>query len=160
MRRGPVPIPTDILAARGSSVPGRKRQSEPKPKGRLGSASKRLSKEEKSVWKQVVKDLDEMGVGRRPDSRILERYCVEFVLYWKDCQFVREHGTVYSLKDDHGHEKCVAQYPQVGAMHKRAATLLRIEQEFGLTPSARARLHVETENKTLQVSTRTRALIK
>lgn len=160
MRRGPVPTPTEILSARGSSIPDRKRQNEPKPKGRLGTAPKRLSKEEKSVWKQVVKDLEEMGVGRQPDSRILERYCVEFVLYWKDCEFVREHGTTYSLKDEHGDEKCVAQYPQVGAMHKRAATLLRIEQEFGLTPSSRARLHVETENKTLQVSTRTRALIK
>ena len=156
MRRGPVPTPTAILESRGSSVPARKRASEPKPKGRIGSAPKRLSGEEKSVWKQVIKDLEEMGVGRRPDTRILERYCVEFVLYWKDCEFIRENGTTYSLNDDSGNEKCVAQYPQVGAMHKRAATLLRIEQEFGLTPSSRSRLHVEPESKVLKVSARPR----
>lgn len=97
-----------------------------------------------------------MGVGRQPDSRILQRYCVEFVLYCKACEFVKQYGVSYPVKDEKGTIKAFAQFPQVGEMHKRAATLLRIEQEFGLTPSSRARLKVESENKPLPVSSRLR----
>ena len=84
-----------------------------------------------------------MNVGRKPDARTLERYCVEFVLWWKAKEFVSKYGVKFPLKDEKGQVKCWQQFPEVAEMHKRGQTLLRIEQEFGLTPASRARLHVE-----------------
>ena len=156
MNRGPSPIPTEILTARGSTVPGRSRTREPRPKKVLGSPPKRLSKPEKAIWREIVSDLAEMKVGKQPDRRTIERYCVEFCLWWKAAEFVKQYGVSYPLKDDKGKVKCFIQWPQVAEMHKRGATLLKIEQEFGLTPASRARLHVESESGVTKVSSRPR----
>lgn len=143
MNRGPVPTPTEILLARGSTVPRRSRTREPKPGNPLGSPPKRLNKQEKAIWREIAADLRDMHVGKQPDRRVLERYCVEFCLWWKATEFVKQYGISYPLKDENGKVKCFMQWPQVAEMHRRGATLLRIEQEFGLTPASRARLKVE-----------------
>ena len=84
-----------------------------------------------------------MGVLTMVDQRALARYC-HLWIQWRDTQaFIKENGLVYPLKDDKGNVKYVAQWPQVGVGNKLAAQLTRLEQEFGMSPSSRARISVD-----------------
>ena len=53
---------------------------------------------------------------------------------------VAGHG---AIKDDRGKLKCLQQVPQVAIANKLAQALTRLEQEFGMTPSARSRINVQ-----------------
>jgi P27 family predicted phage terminase small subunit len=97
------------------------------------------------VWKQIVPVLDGLGVLTKIDGNALARYCRLFVR-WRQCDaFIREHGESYETTDQNGRVTSYQQYPEVGIVNKLSVLLLRLEQEFGLTPSARARIEVDVE---------------
>lgn len=142
-RRGPSPTPTNVLKLRGSTLVTKSREANEikGPQGRPKCPAW-LDEEAKAAWKQVVPMLDHMGVLTKADANALARYC-RFWSRWRKAEdFIDEHGEVYPLKDDAGNVKCVQQWPQVSIAHKLAQLLTRLEQEFGLTPSARARLQM------------------
>ena len=49
---------------------------------------------------------------------------------------------MYPIKNDAGKVKCFQQWPQVAIANKLAQQLTRLEQEFGMTPSARSRIQL------------------
>jgi len=98
------------------------------------------------VWNEVVVELSAMGILSKSDGRALGRYCDALVRWRKAAKFIDEHGDMYALKDANGQPKCFQQYPQVSLYHKLGLMLLRLEQEFGLTPSARARFTAPMAN--------------
>ena len=59
--------------------------------------------------------------------------------------FIRQHGEVYTIKDDAAKVKYIQQFPQVAIANKLAQHLTRLEQEFGMTPSARARIQLSSQ---------------
>ena len=74
------------------------------------------------------------------DATAIARYC-DMLQKWTDCRdFINEHGFVYPLKDKRGNVRCLMQYPQVNIYNALAASLARMEAQFGLTPSARSRI--------------------
>jgi len=140
-KRGPAPTPTKILKMRGSwRADGR--GEEPEPSSEIIRCPAWLSHEAKGVWKQTTELLDEMGILSNTDTNALARYCHMFVR-WKEAEkFIEEHGEVYVVRDKLEEIQSIRQYPQVVIAHKLALALLRLEQEFGLTPSARVGLTV------------------
>lgn len=142
-RRGPSPTPTNVLKLRGSTLVTKERENR-EVKGPLGrpTCPKWLDEEAKAAWKQVVPMMEGMGVLTKADGNALARYCRLWSRWRKAEDFIDEHGLVYPLKDDAGNVKCVQQWPQVAVAHKLAQQLTRLEQEFGLTPSSRARLQM------------------
>ena len=98
-----------------------------------------------------------MKVLTNVDGNALARYCVLWVR-WKQAElFIRQHGLAYPLRDEKGQLRCLQQFPQVAIANKLATQLTRLEQEFGMTPSARTRIHVEpvpTENSIRQFAAR------
>lgn len=143
-RRGPAPTPTRILELRGSTLVTKRRlKGEPKPpRGRMACPDW-LDKRAKAVWKQVVPMLIGMGVLTKIDRNALERYCRTYSRWREAEDFIDKHGSVYPLKDEKGKTKCVQQWPQVAIANKLSIQLTRMEQEFGMTPSARARIQVD-----------------
>ena len=65
---------------------------------------------------------------------------------------------MYPLRDDKGNLKCFVQWPQVAIAHKLAQQLTRFEQEFGMTPSARTRIHVHVTVETEEDARKARFL--
>jgi len=147
-RRGPPPTPTAVLKLRGSTLVTKQREAREvkAPSGRP-ACPRWLDKDAKAAWKYIVPILEGMGVLTRADVNALSRYCRLWSRWRKAELFIDEHGEVYPLKDDVGHVKCVQQWPQVSIANKLAQQLTRLEQEFGLTPSARARLQLAPEPK-------------
>jgi len=83
-----------------------------------------------------------MRVLTRIDGNALARYCQLWARWKKAELFAQKHGEVYPLKDESGRTKCLMPFPQVAIANKLAAQLTRLEQEFGMTPSARTRISV------------------
>lgn len=145
-RRGPTPTPTEILKRRGSREVS-KRVNEPKP-DHGARCPAWLDKDAKTVWQQLAKELNALGVLTKVDTNALARYCRLFVR-WKQCDmFIRKYGETYPTGyklDANGVNKATSfqQFPEVGIINKIGPQLVKLEQEFGLTPAARTRIAVD-----------------
>lgn len=136
-RRGPAKTPTAILKLRGSWR-GDVRQDEPQPIAEIPRKPKDLTGEAGEAWKVLTPKLQAMKVLGTIDRNALTRYCLLWV-QWKDAaDFLKKNGLVRVVKNRKGKiTGCVA-WPHVGILDKLSIQLLRLEKEFGMTPSARA----------------------
>ena len=147
-RRGPTPVPTEILKSRGSPLVTRERERcEVKGPSGKPRCPEYLDKSGKIAWRKLVPMLESMGVLSRIDENALARYCQLWSRWRTAEEFITKHGVMYPLKDNDGQTKCFQQWPQVAIAHKLSLQLTRIEQEFGMTPSARARLHIPNHQR-------------
>jgi len=142
-RRGPSPTPTAVLKLRGSTLISKRREvSEARgPAGRPDPPDW-LDGDAKAMWDKLVPHLESMGVLSRIDGNALARYCRLWSRWRKAEAFIDLRGEIYPLKDEGGQVKCFQQWPQVAIASKLALQLTRLEQEFGMTPSARSRIQV------------------
>lgn len=152
-KRGPSPTPTAVLKLRGSWRAD-ERDGEPLPDAGLPPCPAALSAEAREVWEQITPQLQAIGVLTVIDGGPLVRYCEMFARWWKATKFLREFGETKPVfeRDDDGKQllgddgkpilKGFISVPQVGIAADLNLAMLRIEQEFGLTPSARAGLQI------------------
>ncbi|MCK6466351.1 MAG: phage terminase small subunit P27 family [Phycisphaerae bacterium] len=147
-RRGPAPTPTHLLKLRGSTLATRKREArEVKPPSGPPDPPAWLDADARAAWDELLPMLEGMGVLTRVDGRALSRYCHLWARWRKAEAFIAERGEMYPIKDDDGQVKCFQQWPQVAIAHRLAQQLTRLEQEFGMTPSARARLQLTPQGQ-------------
>ena len=102
-----------------------------------------LSDAGREVWDQLAPQLKASGLLTVLDVNTLARYCHTWIRWWAAEEFIAEHGSVYPLKDPKGNTRYLQQFPQVSIANKLALQLTRMEAEFGMTPSARSRIHVD-----------------
>ncbi|NOT01786.1 MAG: phage terminase small subunit P27 family [Phycisphaerales bacterium] len=140
-RRGPAPTPTNILRARDSWL-AKTRDGEPHPPPGRPPCPAWLNEDAKKMWRVLVRQLDSMNVLTRFDGNSLGRYCALWARWVKMQQFLDQNGSVYPTKNDRGVVTGFRRFPQTIVEARLADQLLRMEQEFGLTPSARTRIRV------------------
>ena len=142
-KRGPAPTPTPILKLRGSKRVTRKREAR-EVSAPAGTPDRPdwLDDDARKAWDELVPMLEGMGVLTRVDGNALARYCRLWSRWRRAEAFIDQHGEMYPLKDDSGNVKYFQQWPQVAVAGKLALQLTRLEQEFGMTPSARARIQL------------------
>ena len=138
-RRGPIPTPTPILKLRNSRAlynrPNEAKADERKPR-----CPTWLPDDAKGVWARVAPRLEKMDLLSITDGEALTRYC-RMVAHWRRCvEFLEKNGDVYAKKDKRGKGESIVEFPQVRMERMLNDSLLRLEQHFGLTPSARAHL--------------------
>ena len=142
---GRKPIPTTILKLRGTYRKDRHGNSiELDPA--IPICPYFLSNRAKITWRQVVKRLTTAGILTELDGNALARYCDAFVRWREAADWLEKKGTVYTTKYETGKTKGIRQFPQVAQYHQFGQTLLRLEQEFGMTPSSRSRISAPTDN--------------
>ncbi len=143
-RRGPAPTPTEKLRMRGSPLATKARLAK-EVKGPTGrpACPAWLDADAKKAWKQLVPQLESMRVLTKIDCNALARYCRLWSRWRRAEEFIEKNGEMYPLKDESGRIKYMQQWPQVSISTKLAQQLTRLEQEFGMTPSARSRLQVD-----------------
>jgi P27 family predicted phage terminase small subunit len=95
-----------------------------------------LDEPAKAVWDELAPRLIEAGVLASLDANSLSRYCILWCRWREIEDDMRQHGQTRAPTEGG------AMRPQVRIADKLCSQLLRLEQELGLTPSARARIHV------------------
>ena len=137
-KRGPKPQPTKLRLLRGN--PGKRQinKSEPIPPSDDIAPPDWVSGVARSKWDEVVPKLIGMGVMTNADVDTIARYCTMHEQFVKYLDQVRRGLDVLVIRDDKGKVKYMQSTPAATMMTKLAASMLRIEQEFGLTPSARS----------------------
>ena len=140
-KRGPKPTPTSVLKARGSWR-AKTRTDEPKPPTATPSCPKGLGPHARSVWKWLSEQLAAMQLLSTAEAKTMERYCVISELHHLTLREIKKHGQMVTLHDSNGNVVQAMKNPLLGERARLSAELLRIEQQFGLTPSARVGLKV------------------
>lgn len=142
-RRGPPPTPTRLKVLYGN--PGKRplNRFEPKPQGATPRCPSWLDEEAKRKWRQLIPQLAAMGVLTSIDADALTNYCQIWSRWVRAEKFIQEHGDVYSIKDEAGKPRYLQQVPQVSIARNLLHVLNRLQQEFGLTPSARSSIRIE-----------------
>ena len=100
-----------------------------------------LSPEAKRIWKETVPVLKAMRILTRVDRDALAVYCHIYARWRAAEDFLQQHGEVYPLRDEKGNVRCVQQFPQVAIARSLLHVVQSYQQEFGMTPSARTRVH-------------------
>ena len=138
-KRGPRPQPTLLKIARGN--PGKRKinKKEPHPSGDVWPPSY-LSGKSLEKWQELAPGLVETGVLTCADTEALGRYCVLWEQFQKYLVEVQAGRDVLVIKDESGNVKYMQSTPAAVMMMKLQTALLRIEQEYGLTPSARGNI--------------------
>lgn len=91
------------------------------------------------IWDSVIPHLVRLGVLDSADGRALARYCELTVQHWDATQAINKEGLTYESLTQSGGTKIVKR-PEIEIARAAEAELRRLEQEFGLTPSARVKV--------------------
>ena len=150
-RRGPRPTPTNILNMRGSWR-ATARTDEPEPERDTPACPKWLRPAAKRAWRELVPQLEGMGILGTCDRNALIRYCEVWARWRAAEEFLIQSGDMYVVRGPATSQKAVGpilavkEYPQSQLAIRLADQLLKLEREFGLTPSARASMAKPRDN--------------
>jgi P27 family predicted phage terminase small subunit len=136
---GRPPTPTSIKILRGN--PGNRplNGDEPAPPDADLSPPPCLDGVALEKWNEIAPLLAKMGVLSQADRSLLTRYCVLHEQWVVVSKHVREHGMTQLTST--GYSQITAE----GTLFKSLpGDLLRIEQQFGMTPAARSTLKVNS----------------
>jgi P27 family predicted phage terminase small subunit len=144
--RGPARTPTVRLALVGSHRAKSREKKEPKPRQIKPPTTIRLTDKERRVFNKTYDLLKSMSLHAQTDGNALARYAKNVILYNDASAFVAKNGHTHAITAIvQGKPKTVGakRFAESRMLNELDATLLRIEREFGLTPSARASLQVD-----------------
>jgi len=139
-KRGPPKTPTTLQILRGN--PGKRKipQHEPMPKSDRIEPPEWMTGDALEKWKQLVPELLEVGLLTNVDVDALSRYCVTWQEWRKHLTMVQKGLDILVMRDESGNVKYTQVAPSATLVVKYASILARLEQQFGMTPSARAGL--------------------
>jgi P27 family predicted phage terminase small subunit len=112
----------------------------PKPPSHLGRYGKK-------IWKQIVKDLTDVGLLTVLDKQALEILCEQYD------QYRQAHDAVYRYRDEEGRlrRRTLGEYlagrnsqtvPEYQAMNRHFDSFRKLLTEFGMTPASRNRIEI------------------
>jgi len=140
-RRGPPPQPTHLKVLRGN--PGEKplNDAEPRPPDDDGAPDPILRGDALAKWTETVPVLRGMGVWSQADRAAWVRYCILYETFLRNKRLVDEKGDVMRLTTANG-STYLQVSPYSTQMFAAAKEMLRIEQQFGLTPASRSQVRL------------------
>lgn len=139
MTKGRKPKPTGIKELEGN--PGKRalNKQEPKPENAIPICPPHLNGSARTEWKRITHELHALKIISRIDRAALVAYCQAWGDYVKACNKLKKEGEVI-ISDKGG----MYQNPWVSIKNRSMDQLVKISAEFGMTPSSRARVKVET----------------
>jgi P27 family predicted phage terminase small subunit len=139
-QRGPKSQPTAMKLLRGN--PGKRplNKNEPLPTiSDCPNAPDYLDATAKLVWAKLAKELHRIKCLSEVDENAFGLYCMYQGLFIDCCEKLKTEPIIIISNN-----KQPYQNPLVGIRNKAAEQIKKWSAEFGLTPSARSRLQIET----------------
>ena len=138
-RRGPPKTPRAVLKRRGSWR-AKLNKAEPQPTGvaEVKDCPAWMDKRAKDKWKSIAPRLIAMGLAYKIDVGALARYC-QLWSRWREAEeYLQRNGPI---QDTAAGGKMIHPYARIAST--LAEQLTRLEDRFGLTPSARRNIEVK-----------------
>ena len=137
----PIPIPTNLKTMRGTARPCRLNDKEPHPE-KLESLAppEELHDSERECWNNVITGLQNAGIATVVDISALTAYCKAWCGWIAEIKIIEKEGSVVT-----GGTGGPIINPHVRIANDYFKQMLAIWREFGMTPSARSRIHSETD---------------
>lgn len=141
---GRPPTPTSLKILNGN--PGKRplNKDEPRLKVAKPRCPEHLDEVAQREWKRIVRILMQMRVLTEADQVMLGIWCQTYSTMIDAQEKLKQAGTLYKTKGGF-----VQASPLFAIVIKCAHVLSKISSEFGLTPSARVRLHSVPEAKSV-----------
>jgi P27 family predicted phage terminase small subunit len=145
--RGPKPLPTALRILNGNAAHRPLPKNEPKPEKLKNTKPPfELTERGKKIWKTISKRLEVCGLLTNIDLNALMRYCDIFDKWLLAKEMYDTKGSYYEVFN--GGKSCgYAKAPWAVEYRGFLRELLRLEGEFGMTPSARTRIQLEVTEK-------------
>lgn len=142
MRTGRPPKPTALKELAGN--PGKRplNRNEPKPEVKIPPCPSWLSVEAKREYKRHAKMLVGLRVMTEADRMALAAYAHEFGKWREACERVEFDGPV--LVGEKG-GKYLNPWQNIASNHFK--NMVKLMQEFGLTPASRSRIEAQPEDE-------------
>lgn len=146
-RRGPAPKPTAIRRLEGNPSGRPLPEDEPQPPALFDPLKPPgwLKGKGRTVWNTVLPILVNCRVMSEVDLLSFARYCDIFDEWFKLRAHIKKYGTTLPIADADGRIVKVVEKPEFKQYRTLNRDILRMEQEFGLTPAARSRVRVLLE---------------
>jgi len=141
-KRGPRKQPTALRLLRGDPSKEGKHADEPVPPAGAVVAPEWVTGKAREKWDEVVPQLEAMGLITTADTEAIGRYCAMYEQWVRYLDQIRRGLDVLVIRDKDGKVKYMQSTPAATMFVKLGQSMLRIEQEFGLTPSARASMNL------------------
>jgi P27 family predicted phage terminase small subunit len=143
-RSGRKPKPTAVLKLTGRYRADRHQGVEPEPPTAIPSPPKILKGEALAEWDRITRMLAEAHCIAELDRGPLVAYCLEWAKYIKANNRLRIIRSMLAEST----KGTKMPHPLLRISDRALANMLRICQEFGLTPAARSRLDIEAGSST------------
>lgn len=130
------PKPTAVKELAGN--PGRRplNPAEPKFEGRAPQCPRNLGEMAKREWRRVAAALEGQGMLTRVDRAALAMYCQTWATWCKAEEMCETQGDVIETTNGN-----LIQNPWRGIANRSLRLCQGLAAEFGMTPSARSRVH-------------------
>jgi len=137
--RGRKPKPSALKELEGN--PGKRavNDQEPKPDVAIPECPTHLNGAARTEWKRITKELHALKLIAKIDRAALAICCTAWADYVKACNILRVQGEVI-ISDQGG----LYQNPWVAIKKRSMDQVMKFYAEFGMSPSSRTRLKVET----------------
>jgi P27 family predicted phage terminase small subunit len=112
---------------------------EPQPEVVIPKCPAHLKGEARNEWNRITKELVKLKIVSNVDRAALVGYCQAWGDYIRACKEVETEGEVI-ISDKGG----MYQNPWVSIKNSAVDRMVRISSEFGMTPSSRSRIKIET----------------
>lgn len=129
--------PAQLRLLRGAQ-PSKVNQNEPIPRDTKMTPPDSLTDDQRDIFEWVVRELEFMKIAATPDRDQLAAYAVAVDQHRKSTALLARSSLLVK-----GAKGNLVRNPLLVVQRDAAMQLLRFAQEFGLTPSARARIDTE-----------------
>lgn len=141
-RRGPASAPTKVKLLRGEQHLNRLNLLEPTPPANTPTMPHGMDAAAKVVWRRVLRDMRDTGVIRAADTDVLRAYCEAVATYVVTANLLSKSGPLVR-----GQKGELVKNPLHQVVRDNRDAIRLFARELGLSPSARAGLHVEPEHR-------------
>jgi P27 family predicted phage terminase small subunit len=140
-KRGPKKTPTNILQLRGSWR-GDARGSEPVAVDGIPDCPEWLVGEAKAEWDRQVPDLSSRKLMSKSYRVALAMFCEAWGEYVQAVAFIAQHGwTTVGVKGG------IVKHPMVEVKNASFDRAMKMGQQFGFSPSAKAGIQIDEQEK-------------
>lgn len=140
--RGPAPKPTALRLVEGTGLHHPMNQNQPKPKAILPTAPVWMWEDEIAMaeWKEITKTMGEVpGWLTRVNKGTLAGHCHWWAEWTRAIQALKTYGSPTYENAYTGQKK---PYPEVKISHDAWASMMKCDQELGITPARGSSVHL------------------